>query len=211
MITTTNLEFSYDSGTSFKFPDFSTNQEPTLIIGPSGVGKTTLLHLIAGLIKPTSGEILWDGTSTNSLQGTTLDVLRGRDIGIVFQKPHFIESLSVLENVLLPLKTNKKEVNKEEVQSCLKSLGIEHKSNSKIKELSEGEKQRVSIARALLNRPKYLLADEPTSSLDDRNTEEVIELLKKESIQYGCQLVIITHDSRLKSHFSNTLNLENNV
>lgn len=211
MISTKNLEFSYDLGNSFSFPDFSTSAEPTLIIGPSGIGKTTLLHLMAGLIKPQKGEINWGKHNTRSLSSKELDKLRGKKVGIVFQKPHFLEALNVLENILLPLKTSNKNTSLEEINTCLESLGIANKSYSKIKELSEGEKQRVSIARALLNKPKYILADEPTSSLDDKNASEVIELLAEQSANYGCELVIITHDSRLKNKFSHTLNLEDNV
>jgi len=211
MIETRGLSFSYKGGNQFNFPNFQSSSEPTLIIGPSGIGKTTLLHLIAGLLLPTSGDVLWDETPIKSLSNKKLDALRGQLLSIVFQKTHFIESLTVTENILLPLQIQKKAKKKTDVIDLLKSLDIEQKANSKINELSEGEKQRVSIARALITQPKYLLADEPTSSLDDHNTEEVIELLKKQCLQRNCELIIITHDQRLKKHFSNTLNLSDHA
>mgnify|MGYP001386034661 FL=1 len=206
MLETKNLRFKYDNNLELNFPDIKTSKENLLILGASGVGKTTFLHLLSGLLKPINGEINLLGTKISKLKMSEMDRFRGKNIGIVFQKPHFINSLTVKENLQLAQYISKKS-DKNRVQSLLESLGIEDKANKKTQNLSQGEKQRVSIALAIVNSPKLILADEPTSSLDDLNCEKVINILKNQASKYKAKLIIITHDYRLKKHFKNTLSL----
>ena len=206
MLETKNLRFKYDNNLEFNFPDIKTSKENLLILGASGVGKTTFLHLLSGLLKPMNGEIDLLGTKISNLKMSEMDRFRGKNIGIVFQKPHFINSLTVKENLQLAQYISKKS-NKNRIRSLLESLGIEGKANKKTQNLSQGEKQRVSIALAIVNSPKLILADEPTSSLDDLNCDKVINILKNQASKYKAKLIIITHDYRLKKHFKNTLSL----
>ena len=206
MLETKNLRFKYDNNLELNFPDIKTSKENLLILGASGVGKTTLLHLLSGLLKPINGEIDLLGTKISNLKMSEMDRFRGKNIGIVFQKPHFINSLTVKENLQLAQYISKKS-DKNRIQSLLESLGIEDKANKKTQNLSQGEKQRVSIALAIVNSPKLILADEPTSSLDDLNCDKVINILKNQASKYKAKLIIITHDYRLKKHFKNTLSL----
>ena len=207
MIKTESLKFSYDGKKYFDFPDINLDSgENLLIIGNSGIGKTTLLHLLAGILKPESGSINISGTDISKFSDTELDKFRGDNIGIVFQKPHFISSLTINENLKLakylsPSKTSG------DAKKILESLNIKDKYQQKPNQLSEGEKQRASIALALINSPSLILADEPTSSLDDFNCDNVIKLLKKQAKDNKAQLIVITHDARLKKHFKNNLNL----
>ena len=206
MLETKNLRFKYDNNLELNFPNIKTSKENLLILGASGVGKTTFLHLLSGLLKPMDGEIDLLGTKISRLKMSEMDRFRGKNIGIVFQKPHFINSLTVKENLQLAQYISKKSDNNR-VQSLLESLGIEDKANKKTQNLSQGEKQRVSIALAIVNSPKLILADEPTSSLDDLNCDKVINILKNQASKYKAKLIIITHDYRLKKHFKNTLSL----
>ena len=206
MLETKNLRFKYDNNLELNFPNIKTSKENLLILGASGVGKTTFLHLLSGLLKPMDGEIDLLGTKISRLKMSEMDRFRGKNIGIVFQKPHFINSLTVKENLQLAQYISKKS-DKNRIQSLLESLGIEDKANKKTQNLSQGEKQRVSIALAIVNSPKLILADEPTSSLDDLNCEKVINILKNQASKYKAKLIIITHDYRLKKHFKNTLSL----
>ena len=206
MLETKNLRFKYDNNLELNFPDIKTSKENLLILGASGVGKTTFLHLLSGLLKPMNGEIDLLGTNISKLKMSEMDRFRGKNIGIVFQKPHFINSLTVKENLQLAQYISKKS-DKNRIQSLLESLGIEDKANKKTQNLSQGEKQRVSIALAIVNSPKLILADEPTSSLDDLNCDKVINILKNQASKYKAKLIIITHDYRLKKHFKNTLSL----
>lgn len=207
MIKTESLKFSYDGKKYFDFPDINLDSgENLLIIGNSGIGKTTLLHLLAGILKPESGSINISGTDISKFSDTELDKFRGDNIGIVFQKPHFISSLTINENLKLakylsPSKTSG------DAKKILESLDIKDKYQQKPNQLSEGEKQRASIALALINSPSLILADEPTSSLDDFNCDNVIKLLKTQAKDHKAQLIVITHDARLKKHFKNNLNL----
>jgi len=142
----------------------------------------------------------------SQLSSHQLDRFRKKNIGIVFQRPHFVNSLTVKENLqLAQYIANKKDNNR--IDSILKNLNIFDKSNKKTNQLSQGEKQRASIALAIVNSPKLILADEPTSSLDDANCSKVIELLKKQATDFGAQLIVITHDSRVKKHFKNSIEL----
>ena len=207
MVKTSGIKFNYDNEIFFEFPNVNlVNNENLLIIGSSGIGKTTLLHLLAGLIKPQSGSIELFGVNTSQLASHEMDKFRGNNIGLVFQKSHFVNSLSVIENLQLAQYLSNKKDSKR-IESILNNLGIIDKSNKKPNQLSQGEKQRVSIALAIVNSPKLILADEPTSSLDDFNCDNVVKLLKKQAKDHKAQLIVITHDARLKKHFKNNLNL----
>ena len=207
MIKTKGVEFNYDNQVFFKFQDINLkSSENLLIIGSSGIGKTTLLHLLAGLLKSSSGSIKLFEKELSELSSHQLDRFRKNNIGIVFQRPHFVNSLTVKENLeLAQYIANKKDSNR--IENILKNLNILNKSDKKTNQLSQGEKQRASIALAIVNSPKLILADEPTSSLDDINCDNVIKLLKKQATDFGAQLIVITHDSRLKKHFKNSIEL----
>lgn len=208
MIATRNLNFNYTSKTGFVFPDLLCNPAETLLItGGSGKGKTTLLHLLGGLLRPDSGEIFIGDNNLSGLSDKKLDHFRGKNIGLVLQQSHFISSLNVLENVILAswLSDGKKKT--EKAQALLKQLDLEDQMYKLSSQLSIGQQQRVSIARALINEPKLLLADEPTSSLDDENAVIVAELLSSLSKKYNAALIIVTHDQRLKERFTNIISL----
>ena len=207
MIKTKGVEFNYDNQVFFKFQDINLkSSENLLIIGSSGIGKTTLLHLLAGLLESSSGSIKLFEKELSDLSSHQLDKFRKNNIGIVFQRPHFVNSLTVKENLqLAQYIANKKDNNR--IENILKNLNIFDKSDKKTNQLSQGEKQRASIALAIVNSPKLILADEPTSSLDDINCDNVIKLLKKQATDFGAQLMVITHDSRLKKHFKNSIEL----
>ncbi len=208
MISTKNLRFSYSKDQEFIFPDLYCEAGSTLLItGDSGKGKTTYLHILAGLLQPKSGEIIIDNTDLVSLSEKTTDKFRGKNIGVVFQKSYFIAALTILENLEMAswLATGKKHTKR--AKRLLEQLGIENQAEKLPSQLSIGQQQRVSIARALMNEPKVLLADEPTSSLDDKNAEKVIDLLTSLSKEYKAALLIVTHDSRIKEKFINKITL----
>ena len=207
MIKTRGIKFDYNNQVFFEFPDIEIkNRENLLIIGNSGIGKTTLLHLLAGLLESKSGSIELFGKEISNLNSYQLDTFRGENIGIVFQRSHFVNSLTVKENLeLAQFIANKKDNNR--INTILKSLGILDKSDKKTNQLSQGEKQRASIALAIVNSPKLILADEPTSSLDDENCDRVIKLLKKQASEFNAQLIVITHDNRLKKHYKKSIKL----
>ena len=211
MIKTKGVEFNYDNQVFFKFQDINLkSSENLLIIGSSGIGKTTLLHLLAGLLESSSGSIKLFEKELSDLSSHQLDKFRKNNIGIVFQRPHFVNSLTVKENLqLAQYIANKKDNNR--IENILKNLNIFDKSDKKTNQLSQGEKQRASIALAIVNSPKLILADEPTSSLDDINCDNVIKLLKKQATDFGAQLIVITHDSRLKKHFKNSIELSTSL
>ncbi|WP_296150587.1 ATP-binding cassette domain-containing protein [uncultured Flavobacterium sp.] len=208
MIKTKDLAFSYQGKVNFNFPDIQIeNGETLLITGGSGKGKTTLLHLLGGLLRPKNGAVVIDETSIVVLSDKKLDQFRGKNIGLVLQQSHFVEAFSVLENISIAswLATGKK--SEEKAKSLLKQLDLEDQMHKLTSQLSIGQQQRVSIARALINEPKLLLADEPTSSLDDENAFKVADLLSNLSKEYKASLVIVTHDQRLKDRFSNQISL----
>lgn len=208
MISVQDLKFHYNSEQYFTFPDFSCDKGKALLItGQSGKGKTTLLHLLAGILKPDSGKIMVGDTTLSSLSERKLDHFRGKNIGLILQQSHFIASLSVLDNIVMAswLATGNKAVSK--AMKLLDELGLHEQKHKRTSQLSIGQQQRVSIARALINEPKLLLADEPTSSLDDENAIVVAGLLEDLSKEYGAALVIVTHDQRLKNRFENQIQL----
>jgi len=206
MLTTRNISFSYNGERNFRFPDIELlNGQELLILGESGIGKTTLLHIIAGLLPPTHGSIELEGKKLYQLSTKQLDKFRGQNIGIVFQHAHFINSLTVGENLQLiqHLAGNRQDTSV--IKRVLNSLDIANKFNSKPFQLSQGEQQRASIALAIINNPNLILADEPTSSLDDKNCTKVVDLLRKQASLTQAKLIIITHDNRLKHQFKNRL------
>lgn len=206
MIETKSLKFSYDGNFVFEFPNIKLkNGENLLILGNSGIGKSTLLHNLAGILTPQSGSIKIFGNDISKFSEIEIDKFRGENIGIIFQRPHFVNSLTVKENLQLAQFLGK---NLEgDIKETLRSLKILDKIDKKPNDLSQGEKQRVSIAIAIINSPKLILADEPTSSLDDSNCSNVINILKEQASKKNAQLIVITHDSRLKKHFKTSLKL----
>ena len=208
MIAISGLRFQYESGPSFSFPDFSCAAgEHLLVLGESGRGKTTLLHLLAGMIKPNQGNVVINGASTSPMSNAALDKFRGQNIGIIFQTAHFVESLSVIDNLMLSPFRSGKNATTAEAQATLQRLNIGHKSKEKPRNLSVGEQQRAAIARAVFHKPAVILADEPTSALDDHNANEVINLLEEQAQQTGAALIIVTHDKRLKDRFQKQITL----
>lgn len=208
MLVTKDLCYQYFNAPPICFPDLECQKgESILILGPSGTGKTTFLHLLGGLIRPTHGKLKLNHTDLGTLSDKNLDLFRGQNIGIIFQKPHFIKSLTVWENLLLAAALAGKKVNKKRMLDLLDRLNIAHKIEGMTDQLSLGEQQRVAIARALVNEPMLILADEPTSALDDKNGEEVATLLEDESKRLGAALLIVTHDNRLQTKFKKTITL----
>lgn len=208
MLSTTELQFAYAKKTPFSFPALQVQiGEPTLILGQSGCGKTTFLHLLTGLLQPKKGNIFIDNQDITLLKGSDADHFRGQNIGIVLQESHFVQSLTVHENLLLAQQLAGVKKDKTRIKFLLEALNIGAKTYEMPKNLSIGEQQRVSIARALLNQPKILFADEPTSALDDANAAQVITLLENLCRNEGSALLIVTHDNRLKTRFAKTVNL----
>jgi len=208
MITTQNVTFSYGSDQHFQFPDIDCHGGQTLLVtGNSGTGKTTLLHLLSGLLKPESGEILINNQDIHQLNASKQDAFRGNSVGMVLQKSFFIEALSVLDNVVLASWIAKGRKAKREALEILNNLGLKDHVHKLPSQLSIGQQQRVNIARALINNPSVILADEPTSSLDDDNASIVARLLSDLTKEYQSSLVIVTHDQRLKTLFNRQISL----
>jgi len=210
MVQTDNLIFHYKKKENhiFKFPDITLNeQENLLILGKSGIGKTTLLHLLAGLLNPVSGKVMIEGVAIHTLSHWGLDKFRGQHIGLIFQKNYAVQSLNIVENLQARLFFSRKSVNNKTIDFFLEQLGLNDCKKSKANELSEGQLQRLGIAMAVIHGPKVILADEPTSSLDDENCEMVINLLINQAKQTNANLIVITHDHRIKPLFSNSISL----
>ncbi len=197
----------YSSDSVIHYPDWQVGQgEHWLLTGPSGAGKTTLLHLLGALLRPHEGSLQIAGTDMLGLTEAQRDAFRGKYIGIVFQRPHLIDTLTILENLLLAQYFAGTKQDKHHCRNLLNSLGLE-KPDAYPHALSQGQLQRVSIARAVINRPVLLLADEPTASLDDANALHVIEMLQQSANAQGATLVIATHDYRVKQQITAHFNL----
>ena len=208
MLQISGLNHSYDDEVSISFPDWEVAEgHHAIILGSSGCGKTTLLHLIAGLMSPMAGNLQVAGQDMAQISKSKLDQFRGENIGIVFQKPHLVRSLSVKENLLLSQYLAHQKTDSKRVEEVLEKLGIAELAKRKVHQISQGQAQRVSIGRAVINKPKLLLADEPTASLDDENCQKVIDLLKTQAQETGATLIVATHDQRVKSAFKTQLTL----
>jgi len=208
MLRTHNLSHQYSVDQRFTFPDIICQANETLLVlGNSGVGKTTLLHILAGILQPKQGEVIIGGSNLYKMKGNKLDRFRGQNIGLIFQKPHFVQSISAEENLLLSQRMAGHSPDKAQVKTILEKLNIYNRKSAKNYQMSQGEQQRLSIARALINNPKVILADEPTSALDDHNCRSVVELLQEQSLAVGASLIIVTHDNRLKNIFHNCIEI----
>ncbi len=209
MIKTKNLKFKYKRGSEMDFPDLEmASGEQMAMIGDSGSGKTTLLHLLAGILSPSSGEIVVDNTNICKLKQNKLDEFRGKNFGFIFQKHLFIEDISMNKNLLIAQTLAGGAKDPDYVSQLTEQLEIAKLLNKYPSELSQGELQRFSVARSLVNNPLALFADEPTSSLDDNNCTRFITLLQKVSSEHKLTLLIATHDSRIKKQFGNILYLK---
>ena len=176
--------------------------ENWLLLGASGSGKTTLIHILTGLLRPEGGKVFINDTDIYSLSQKNLDIFRGQHIGLIFQTPHMIKSLTIRDNLKIAQSFAGLPVDNKRIDEVLETLGIQEKSTKYPYELSHGQLQRVSIARAVINKPAAILADEPTSSLDDKNAEIVLNLLISQSVLNGSALIISTHDKRVKDKFT---------
>lgn len=204
MISIKELGHRYDVQSFIQFRDWNIKHgENWLLLGDSGSGKTTLMHIITGLLKPTQGNVFMDSTNIYQLNGKKRDQFRGQKIGLVFQRPHLIKSLNIEENIGIAQTFAGLSYDIDRIKQVLDSLNILEKRKNKPSELSQGQLQRVSLARAIVNKPVLLVADEPTSNLDDKNTAIVLELLISQSNLNGSTLLIATHDKRIKDTFSN--------
>ncbi|MDX1975072.1 MAG: ATP-binding cassette domain-containing protein [Rickettsiales bacterium] len=181
------------------------DKEHCLILGPSGSGKTTLLYAIAGLIQPLHGQIQLNGQDLWSLTAAQRDRLRGAQMGIVFQTLHLVEALSVLDNLLLAQYAAGFTCDIAHAKAQLTAVNMNGYAKRKPAELSQGERQRLAIARATINRPSLIICDEPTSALDDAHCEQVMQLLLASAAQSGASLIIATHDARIKRHIPKQL------
>lgn len=169
----------------------------TAIVGRSGSGKSTLLHLMGGLDYPDSGKVILEEQNIFELKADNLAKFRRKKVGFVFQEYNLIPSLTVWENIILPIGLDGQKVNEKEIMDILDKIGLSDKKDAKPNTLSGGQKQRTAIARALASTPAIILADEPTGNLDSQTELEVMSLLKKCVKDYGQTLVMITHDETI--------------
>jgi putative ABC transport system ATP-binding protein len=208
MLEILKLQAGYEDKVIVEVPHLALSTgEHCLILGASGSGKTTLLCTLAGLLTPLGGEITLDGQNLGNLQGSALDVFRGRNVGIIYQTLHMVGALTVLQNLLLTQYAAGVAQDRDKAISLLEQLGIADKKDKKPETLSQGQQQRVAIARATINGPKIIVGDEPTSALDDKACETVMELLLQLAASSQASLVIATHDQRIKRHFHQQITL----
>ena len=179
--------------------------ERCLVAGPSGSGKSTLLHLLAGLAAPRSGSVRVAGQDLAALPPAARDRFRGRSIGLLLQTFHLLDTLNVLDNVRLARHLAGLPEDRARCREVLEDLGVAEFGGARPSTLSHGQAQRVALARAVVNRPTVILADEPTSSLDDESCERVAALIDTEAARQGATLVVATHDSRLRDRFERRL------
>ena len=167
------------------------------IIGASGSGKSTLLHILGSVDKPTEGKVIIEGTDISTLNQTGAAIFRRRKVGLVYQFYNLIPTLTIRKNILMPLLLDKKTPNQEYFEQVVSSLGIADKLESLPNQLSGGQQQRAAIARSLIYRPALLLADEPTGNLDQKNSREIIDMLKLSNRNLKQTILLITHDEKI--------------
>lgn len=178
------------------------------VIGASGSGKSTLLHILGSVDKPTSGKVTIDGTDLSKLNQTQAAIFRRRKVGLVYQFYNLIPTLTVKKNILMPLALDKKKPNEEYFEKIVRSLGIDERLEALPNQLSGGQQQRVAIARSLIYRPALLLADEPTGNLDQKNSKEIIDMLKLSNRNLEQTIVLITHDEKVALEADRIITIE---
>lgn len=213
MIRAANLRFGYSDGFSLTVESLEIEAGmQCAVMGPSGSGKTTLLRLLSGIYTVRSGELIVDGKDLARLSDRERRRFRISSIGMVFQRFELLDYLSALENVLLPFRINgdlpMTRETPDEAKSLMKSVGLSGKEKRSVNALSEGERQRLSLCRALITKPSLILADEPTASLDRRNADDAMDLLCRAADERGATLIIVTHASEVAQRFPRTLQFE---
>ncbi len=200
-----NLDFVIANNTILSELNFSLDNGSHLIIsGPSGSGKSTLINLMSGLYRPTSGHLSFESNDYSKLTDKDIDEMRAKNFGLIFQRLHLIKHLTVEQNILLGF--NK--IKLPNIEKLIEDIGLTAKKKQLAKDLSFGESQRVAIARGVVNNPKIIFADEPTSSLDDENTTRVLKLISAQANKNKSSIVISTHDERVKKFFKNILEIK---
>jgi len=203
-----HLRHAYNGEEVLRLDDWSVAEgESWLVLGPSGSGKTTLLHILAGILAPTEGSVSVAGRALRELPASELDRFRGRNIGIVFQRLHLISSLTILGNLLLAQYLAGASRDIGAARGLLASLGLADKGDSRPRALSFGQSQRAAVARAVVNSPRLILADEPTSNLDDANAAAALDVLLAQARACNAALVIATHDRRIRDRFERQITL----
>ena len=178
------------------------------IVGASGSGKSTMLHILGSVDKPTAGKVLVDGEDISKLNPTKSAIFRRRKVGLVYQFYNLIPTLTVRKNILMPLLLDKRKVNEEYFEQVVNQLGIADKLEMIPSQLSGGQQQRVAIARALIYRPAILLADEPTGNLDQKNSKEIIEMMKISNRNLNQTILLITHDEKIALEADRIITIE---
>ena len=181
--------------------------EQVALIGTSGSGKTTLLHMIAGILTPDAGKIAFDGTDVAALSEAQRDVFRGTNIGYIFQTHHLLPGFTAMENVLLGMSFTGRAHDPAWARHLLTEVGLADRLHYKPQKLSVGQQRRVAVARALANRPKLVLADEPTGALDANNAKQVLELIRKLCREVNATLLLVTHDLEIAKQLERTVTL----
>lgn len=216
ILQTTELKKIYGQGVNITYAlsgiDLSVKQgEFVAIVGTSGSGKSTLLNIIGGLDKPTSGSVIVRGKNLEKMTDEQLTVFRRRNIGFIFQDYNLVPILNVYENIVLPVELDGKYIDKTFFKDIISLLGLSDKLTNMPSNLSGGQQQRVAIARALMTKPAIILADEPTGNLDTKTSLDVLEVLRRTSVEFNQTIVMITHNNEIAQLSDRIIRIEDGL